>query len=116
MFCAYVTKNQQLFSASAHAAAIRVAHDKLQILSNKLMHGGHVFGWQQLEQAGVDKVSTDVAGGWSVGAGEGCYGNGLSRPAMRAMAGFPHNDKVFYLPRASLELPQSLQQQIYSKA
>jgi hypothetical protein len=38
-----------------------------------------------------------VAGGWSVGAGEGCYGNGLSKPAMRAMAGFPHDDKVFYL-------------------
>jgi hypothetical protein len=113
MFCSYVTKNQQPFSASAHAAAIRVAHEKLQILSTKLTHGGRVFGRQQLEQAGVDKVSTDVAGGWSVGAGEGCYGNGLSRPAMRAMAGFPHNDKVFYLPRASLEPPQSLQQQIF---
>jgi hypothetical protein len=30
MFCSYVTKNQQPFSASAHAAAIRVAHEKLQ--------------------------------------------------------------------------------------
>jgi hypothetical protein len=50
MFCTYVTKNQQPFSASAYAAAIKVAHDKLQILSNKLARGGCVYGRQQLEQ------------------------------------------------------------------
>lgn len=113
MFCSYVTKNEKPFSATAHAAAIKAAHDNLRILCNKVTHGGRVYGRQQLEQAGVDKVSSDVAGGWSVGAGEGCYGNGLSNPAMRAMAGFPHDDKVFYLPRASLEPPQYLQQQIF---
>ena len=58
-------------------------------MSTHKTHGGRHYGRQKLEQSGVDKVSADVAGGWSTNAGEGCYGNGLSRPAMRAMAGFP---------------------------
>ena len=113
MLCPYITRNQKPFSSSAHSDAIKAAHKELHILSVKVTHGGRVYGRQQLEQCGVDKVSADVAGGWSTGAGEGCYGNGLSRPAMRAMAGFPHDDSAFYLPRASLEPPESLQQMIF---
>jgi hypothetical protein len=103
MLCSYITRNQKPFSSSAHSDAIEAAHKELQILSVKVTHGGRVYGRQQLEQCGVDKVSANVAGGWSTGAGERCNGNGLSQPAMRAMAGFPHDDSVFYLPRASLE-------------
>jgi hypothetical protein len=65
--------------------------------------------WQATpRQAGVEKVATDVAGGWSTGAGEGCYGNGLSLPSMRAMAGFPSDEKSFYLPRGGLTPPDDL--------
>ena len=113
MLCSYITRNQKPFSSSAHSDAIKAAHKELHILSVKVTHGGRVYGRQQLEQCGVDKVSADVAGGWSTGAGEGCYGNGLSRPAMRAMTGFPHDDSAFYLPRASLEPPESLQPMIF---
>jgi hypothetical protein len=106
--------NKKAFSASGHALAITNAHDKLGIFEAKVIHGGRVYGRQKLEQSGVEKVAADVAGGWATGAGEGCYGNGLSRPAMRAMSGFPANDdKVYYLPRASLTPPDELIQQIF---
>jgi hypothetical protein len=114
MFCTHWGNNKKAFSASAHALAITTAHDKLGILDAKVIHGGRVYGRQKLEQSGVEKVAADVAGGWATGAGEGCYGNGLSRPAMRAMSGFPSDDdKVYYLPRASLTPPDGLIQQIF---
>jgi hypothetical protein len=106
MFCSYVTSNTKAFSASGHALAISNAHDKLQIISPKLTHGGRLYGRQKLEDVGVEKVAQDVAGGWSVGAGEGCYGNGLSKPSMGAMAGFPHDQAMYNLPRASLCPPR----------
>jgi hypothetical protein len=39
-------------------------HDKLNIISNTKTHGGRVYGHQELEKAGVDMVSADVAEGW----------------------------------------------------
>jgi len=52
--------------------------------------------------------------GWSTGAGEGCYGNGLSLLSMRDMAGFPSNEKGFFIPRAGLS-PDSLLQLVFPK-
>jgi len=51
----------------------------------------------------------------SQGAGEGCYGNGLSLPSMRAMAVFPSNEKGFFLPRGGLHPPVSLLQLVFPK-
>jgi hypothetical protein len=113
MMCSYVTKNTTAFSATAHSDAIKAAHQELQILSSKVTHSGRLYGRQLLDQCGVDKVSADVHGGWSTGAGEGCYGNGLSRQAMRAMSGFPPDDRVFYLPRAALHPPTELLKMIF---
>jgi len=113
MFCSYVTSNTKAFSASGHALAICNAHDKLQIISPKVTHGGRLYGRQKLEDVGVEKVAQDVAGGWSVSAGEGCYGNGLSKPSMRAMAGFPHDQAMYNLPRASLCPPRELLDMVF---
>ena len=113
MFCTHVKNNKKAFSSSAHALAINTAQAKLNILDPKSTHGGRVYGRQALEKSGVEKVAQDVAGGWATGAGEGCYGNGMSRPAMRAMAGFPPDDCAFYLPRACLRPPDSLITQVF---
>ncbi len=100
---------KKAFSASAHALAIRTAHDKLGVLDAKVIHGGRVFGRQKSDQSGVEKVAANVAGGWATGAGEGCHGNGLSWPAVRAVSRFPaDDDKVYYLARASLTPPDVL--------
>lgn len=113
MFCTHINQNTKAFSASAHALAIIEAKNRLKILDPKNTHGGRVYGRQKLEQSGVDKVSADVAGGWSTGAGEACYGNGFSRPAMRAMAGFPPNETAFYLPRSAVRPPDALLKKVF---
>jgi len=87
----------------------------LNICHPKVTHAGRQNGRQLLDKAGVEKVATDVAGGWSTGAGEGCYGNGLSLPSMRAMAGFPSDEKSFYLPRGGLTPPENLLKCIFPK-
>ena len=53
-------------------------------------------------------------GGWATSAGEGYYGNGLSRSSMRAMAGFSHNERIFYLPRACITPPDDLMKRIFA--
>ena len=113
MFCTDVKNNTASVSKSAHALAIETAHKVLKIMSTKKTHGGRHYGRQKLEQSGVDKVSADVAGGWSTSAGEGCYGNGLSRPSMRAMAGFPPDEKMYHLPRGTVYPPDVLLKQIF---
>jgi len=112
-FCTDIKSNTTAVSKSAHALAIETAHKTLKIMSTHKTHGGRHYGRQKLEQSGVDKVSADVAGGWSTNAGEGCYGNGLSRPAMRAMAGFPADEKMYHLPRGTVTPPEVLQKQIF---
>ncbi len=55
----------------------------------------------------------DVAGGQSTGTGEGCYGNSLALPPLRAMAGFPHDKMDYILPRAGLTPSDTLQQCVF---
>jgi hypothetical protein len=114
-FCTDIKSNTTAVSKSAHALAIKTAHKTLKIMSSHKTHGGRHYGRQKLEQSGVDKVSADVAGGWSTGAGVGCYGNGLSRPAMRAMAGFLADEKMYHLPRGTVTPPEVLQKQFFSE-
>jgi hypothetical protein len=113
MFATSPGDNKKAVSKSAHADAIAKAHKTLKIITSKVTHGGRLFGRQKLEEAGVDKVSTDVLGGWATGAGEGCYGNGLSRPGMRALAGFPPKENIYYLPRACIQPKQELAQMVF---
>jgi hypothetical protein len=101
-FCTDFHNNQKAMSSSGHARAIYDAYSNLNIYHPKVTHAGRMNGRQLLDKAGVEKVSTDVAGGWSTSAGEGCYGNGLALPSMRAMAGFPSDEKCFYLPGGGL--------------
>ena len=89
MFCTDCRNDVKAMSRTAHAHAVYDAYSALNIMHQKVTHAGRQNGRQLLEKAGVEKVSADVAGGWSTGAGECCYGNGLSLPSMRAMAGFP---------------------------
>jgi len=115
MFCTDFRNNQKAMSYSGHARAISEAYSSLNICHPKVTHAGRQNGRQLLDKAGVEKVATDVAGGWSTGAGEGCYGNGLSLPSMRAMAGFPSDEKSFYLPRGGLTPPENLLKCIFPK-
>lgn len=112
--CADVNTRERALTYSSHADAIRKAHEKLHIQSHKLTHGGRYYGKQKLDREGVEKISANIAGGWSVGAGDGCYGNGLDRPSIRAMAGFPpHERGAYFLPRACLEPPSHLSMQVF---
>jgi hypothetical protein len=114
LFCASKTETKKGLAYSSHADTIRKAHEKLGIVSRKLTHGGRHYGKQKLDRDGVEKISANIAGGWSVGAGDACYGNGLDRPSMRAMAGFPPNEHgLYYLPRACLNPPSDLSKQIF---
>ena len=113
MFCTDCRNDVKAMSRTAHAHAVYDAYSALNIMHQKVTHAGRQNGRQLLEKAGVEKVSADVAGGWSTGAGEGCYGNGLSLPSMRAMAGFPADEKVYFLPCASLNPPDALLQQVF---
>jgi hypothetical protein len=113
MFCTDCINNVKAMSRTAHARAVCDAYSALNIMHQKVTHAGRQNGRQLLEKDGVEKVSADVAGGWSTGAGEGCYDNGLSLPSMRTMAGFPADEKVYFLPRASLNPPNALLQQVF---
>jgi hypothetical protein len=115
MFCTDFRNNMKSMSSSGHARAIYDAYSKLNVYHPKVTHAGRMNGRQLLDKAGVEKVSTDVAGGWSTGAGEGCYGNGLALPSMRAMAGFPSDEKCFYLPRGGLRPPEALLRCVFPK-
>jgi len=108
MFCTDFCNNQKAMSSSGHARAIYDAYSKLNIYHPKVTHVGRMNDRQLLDKAGVEKVSTDVAGGWSTSASEGCYGNGLALPSMRAMASFPSDEKCFYLPWGGLRPPEAL--------
>jgi hypothetical protein len=114
MFCTDFRNNLKAMSSSGHAHAIYKAYSALNISHTKITHAGRQNGRQLLDKAGVEKVATDVTGGWSTGAGEGCYGNGLSLLSMRDMAGFPSNEKGFFIPRAGLS-PDSLLQLVFPK-
>jgi hypothetical protein len=100
-------------SKSCHSSFIYDAYASLKIVHPKVTHAGQQNDRQLLDKAGVEKVSADVAGGWSTGAGKGCYSNGLSLPSMRAMAGFPPDEKVYYLPRSGLQPPENLLKSIF---
>ena len=113
MFCTDFRNTLKSMSGSGHARAIYEAYEALNIKHIKVTHAGRLNGRQILDKAGVEKVAMDVAGGWSTSAGEGCYGNGLSLPSMRTMAGFPSNEKVFYLPRAVIKPPEELLQRVF---
>jgi len=102
-------------SSIGHAHAIYEAYSKLNIFHPKVTHAGRQNGQQLLDKAGVEKVSTDVAGGWSTSAGEGCYGNGLALPSMRATAGFTSDEKCFYLHRGGLRTPEALLRCVFPK-
>jgi hypothetical protein len=102
MFCTDFHNNQKAMSSSGHVHAIYEAYSSLNICHPKVTHAGRQNGRQLLDKAGVEKVSPDVTRGWSTGASEGCYGNGLSLPSMRAMTGFPSDEKCFYLPQGGL--------------
>jgi len=115
MFCTDFCNNLKAMSSSGRACAIYEAYSALNISHTKITHAGRQNGRQLLDKAGVEKVATDVAGGWSTGAGEGCYGTGLSLPSMRAMAGLPSDKKGFFLPRAGLCPPDSLLQLVFPK-
>jgi len=106
--------NRSPISYKTHANAIKSVHEKLGISPPKVTHGGRYFGKQKLDREGVEKISANIAGGWSVGTGDACYGNGLDRPSMRAMSGFPANILgAYYIPRATVKPPKELARKVF---
>ena len=52
-------------------------------------------------------------GHWGTQTMEGAYLTSLPLPALRSMAGFAAEGKTFFLPRAGVEPPPSLQHKIF---
>jgi hypothetical protein len=61
---ALLFRNSARITEFQYESSLDDVHDKLNIISNTKTHGGRVYGHQELEKAGVDMASTDVAEGW----------------------------------------------------
>jgi hypothetical protein len=57
----------ELPSSSTHESSVDHADDKLNTIPSRKPLSGKVYDHQAMEKTGVDKLSADVADGWSTG-------------------------------------------------
>ncbi|EAS32210.3 uncharacterized protein CIMG_13776 [Coccidioides immitis RS] len=80
----------------------------------KKTHAGRAAGARHAEQVGVSEGQIRRAGRWNSDALSQCYLTNIPRKFVRAMAGFdsrtPGN---FYLPRARVPVPESLERAVW---
>ena len=80
----------------------------------KKTHAGRANGARHAELAGVDESQIRRAGRWSNDALSQCYLTNIPRKFVRAMAGFDSRTVGnFYLPRAKVAPPRSLEQAVW---
>ena len=80
----------------------------------KKTHAGRVGGANCADEAGVEDSHIRRAGLWNADSMSKCYLSNISRPFVRAMAGFPPNEAGnYFLPRAQVKPPPSLVRAIW---
>jgi hypothetical protein len=76
-------------------------------------HASRGAGARQAEIAGATEAQIRRLGNWNSNTMENCYLSNLPRDAMRSLAGFSAKQNDYYLRRAVLEPPISLQKKIF---
>jgi hypothetical protein len=85
-----------------------------KVASLKKTHAGRAQGAKHAELKGVSEGQIRRAGRWNNDALTNCYLTHLPRKFIRSMAGFnPSVQGNFYLPRAKVLPPQSLEQAVW---
>lgn len=102
-------------SYTGHYNPLKEAFRTLGIHSNAVTHTGRGAGARMADLSGASEESVRRLGRWTSGAMHGCYMTNLPLPAMRALAGFPADQQVFFLARAAIDPPLQLQCQIFPK-
>ncbi|KAJ8533431.1 hypothetical protein ON010_g13823 [Phytophthora cinnamomi] len=97
----------------SHYDATMKAFAALGMHSKAKTHGARGSGARMAELAGATESQIRRLGRWNASAMEGCYLSALPREAMRSLAGFPPDRRTFYLDRASLTPPDSLQRAVF---
>lgn len=101
-----VSYNTQLNSVNTAFAA-------LGITSVKKTHSGRQAGAREAEMAGLSQDHIRRVGQWNRESMENNYLTCLPRVAIRVIQGFPEEKGCFWLPRALVSPPLSLQKKIF---
>ena len=99
-------------SFSTHYKAIKDMLDSLGIKSTVKTHMGRGSGSRMADVLGASEPDIRRSGRWNQQA-VSCYLTSLPRETMRTLAGFPKDRGHFYISRAAVVPPESLQQQIF---
>lgn len=85
----------------------------LNINSLKKTHSGRQSGAQEAEMAGLSYDHIRRVGRWNSKSMENNYLTCLPRKAIRVIQGFPEERGCFWLPRALVTPPLSLQRKVF---
>lgn len=107
ILCQYDRPKQEM-SYETHRRAIMKMMDGLNIKSRVKTHEGRRAGAQVASQLGASEEAIRHAGHWNNTSMNTRYSDPLCKATLKALAGFSENEKLYHLPRASLEPPQSL--------
>jgi hypothetical protein len=99
-------------SFSTHYKAVKNMLDSLGIKSTVKTHMGRGSGSRIADVLGASEPDIRRSGRWNQQA-VSCYLTSLPRETMRTLARFPKDRGHFYIPRAAVEPPESLQEQIF---
>ncbi|KAG2217651.1 hypothetical protein INT45_000781 [Circinella minor] len=100
-------------SHDAHYKAFKKAFDDCHIKSTSITHAGRKSGAKMADLGDAGASDIRRAGRWTNDSMEGSYLTNLPRRMLRVMASFDPNGKTFYLPRASVSPPSSLQRKVF---
>ena len=103
-------------SYDTHKKSYESAFKALNLIFNKKTHINRHQGVRHLESLDVDISQTRRHGRWGLDSCEGVYSAPLAREAMRGLSGFPHRERLYYLPRSILIPPIELQKKIFPQA
>ena len=104
--------NATSISDQAYYSSMKQACDALQIPSKHFIHFGRSAGSVKAELDELDGYHINDIGNWNVDTRRDVYSAKLPMKAMRVMGGHPEYKGSVYLPRANLDPPLTLQNNI----
>jgi hypothetical protein len=93
--------------------AVNRVFEALNIRISKKTHSGRGSGAQLAEIDGATEEDLRRHGRWETGSMEKCYLLALPRKSIRIINGFSSEKGFYWLPRANLDPPESLQKKIF---
>ena len=95
--------------------AINRAFKACHISSSKKTHAGRGSGARHAEFYGTTEDQLPRHDQWNMQIIEACYLASLPRTSMRIINGFPGEKGQFWIPRANVSPPESLQRKVFPK-